>query len=179
MFVRKFLVTVMIFCISVPFALTQEKKDPFDLSATDKNLAELGVPTVPEVEALEQQAKTFYSNENWEKAASALEEYAKKANWLSNIIAAGIEPYYGADYDDRKEYPYSKLKPLIPFETKANDYKKKRNRAMVMQAECLINLGQKDKAVSLLIKALDLINIKNEEWWNRARKQLYLLIEID
>ncbi len=58
------------------------------------------------------------------------------------------------------------------------DYRRKRNIAMVMQADRLVALGEKNKAVSLLVKALDLIDINNEEWWNKARKQLYSLIEM-
>jgi len=179
MYFRVLVTAILILCITSPLLMAQEKQDPFDLSATEEKIKELGLPTVAKVEALEKKAKVLYNSKKWQEAALALEEYAKKTNWLSNLIEAGLEPYYSADYDDKKEYPYSKLTALVPFEKKVNDYRRKRNRAMVMQAECLINLGQNDKAVSLLVRALDLIDINDEVWWNRARRQLYSIIGIE
>jgi len=179
MLIKKFITVAIILLVMSQIAMAKEKKDPFDLSATDKKIEELGVPTASEVRALEEKAKEFYAKMDWKNAVSALEEYAKKANWLSNLISAGMKPFYNADYDKRKKFPYSKLQLLIPLEKEANDYRQKRNRAIVMQAECLVKLGEKGKAVSLLVRALDLIDIKDDEWWNRARKQLYKLIELE
>jgi len=163
----------------VPLTLiAQETKpsDPFDLTATETKMKELGIPTVSLVDEFEQNAKDLFTAGKWREAATALHEYAKQANWLANLISAGLEPYYNASYDDRKFLSYSQLNSLGSFEEKANEYKRKRNRAMVMQVECMVKLGDKEKAVALLVKALDLINVKNDLWWTRARKQFYSLI---
>lgn len=95
------------------------------------------------------------------------------------MISANLDPYYGASYDDRKDYPYAKIKPLIPLETMANEYKKKRNIAFAMHGECLLKTGDKKAAIPLLLKALDLIDIDNEIWWERTRKNLLWIIEVE
>lgn len=171
-------ICIIFMAVNLDAKENNKSADPFDLSSTQKQVDELGVPTVSEVNSLESKAKELYSSGNYSAALPVLEEYAKKANWLANLISAGLEPYYGASYDDRKDFPYSKASKLIPIEATANDYRKKRNRAMVMQAECLIKTGKKEKAVSLLVRALDLIDIENEEWWDKAKMHLYEIIEM-
>ena len=74
---------------------TEVKKDPFDLSVTARQVKELGVPTAAEVAALEAKANELYASEQWKEAAVALDQFARKANWLANLIVAGLEPYYG------------------------------------------------------------------------------------
>lgn len=159
-------------------AQEKEKKDPFDISETTKLAKELGVSTVSEVSMLEGRAKQLFETGDCKAAIEALDQFARKANWLANLIAAGIQPYYGASYDDRKNFSHSKLQALVPIENKANEYKEKRNRAMVMRAECLVKLGQKQEAVALLVGALNLISINDDEWWTRAKNQLFSLIEV-
>jgi len=162
----------------ISFAQEKETKaeDPFDLTEINKKIEEIGVPTVQSVSKLESKSLDLFQAGNWEEALPVLESYAKNANWLSNILAAGLEPYYGASYDTRKDYPYRKLKPLIPLEERANKLRRKRNEAFVMQAECHDELGNKEQAVALYIKALNLISLDNKEWWDRARTGLYDII---
>jgi len=155
------------------------KKDPFDLSATSKQVKDLGIPTVSEVAALESKANDLYAAGEWKEAAAAFDQFARKANWLANLIVAGLQPYYDASYDARKNIGYAKLQPLIPIESKANLYKEKRNHAMVMRAECLAKLGDNPQAISVLVGALDLIDIDDAVWWERGRKQLYALIGVE
>ena len=165
-------------CSYTPAQTAPSVDDPFDLSATDAKVQELGVPTVQSVDQLERRATELYTSEKWNEAESALDEYAKQANWLSNLIAGGLQPYYDASYDDRESFPHARLLKLIPLESLGNQYKEKRNRAMVMRAECFVNLGQTEKAVSLLVGALDLIDIEDEKWWTRATDQLYSIIGV-
>lgn len=161
-------------------AFAEDKKivDPFDLSESASKVEELGLITKPEVDALEDRAKELFNAENCKSAIPVLIEYSKKSNWLANMIAATLDPYYGASYDDRKEYPYDKLKPLIPLESLANDYKKKRNIAFAMQGECLVKTGDSKGAIPVLLKALDLIDIDNDVWWARTRNNLLQVIEV-
>lgn len=162
-------------------AVAQEEMkdvDPFDLSASASKVEELGVITQPEVDSLEDRAKELFNSGNCEEAIPVLVEYTKKSNWLANMIAASLDPYYGASYDDRKGYSYEKLKPLIPLESLANDYKRKRNIAFAMQGECLIKTGDNKGAIPVLLKALDLIDIDNDVWWERTRNNLLEVIQV-
>lgn len=174
--------TLVIVLLLMPLsAVAQDKAsddDPFDISSTTEKVAELDVPTISDVDTLENSAKQLFNAENCTEAIPILEEYAKKANWLANLISSGLDPYYGASYDDRKDYPYIKLKPLIPYESLSNKYKRKRNIAIAMHGECLAKSGDKAKAVSYLVKALDLIHIDNEGWWKRTRENLYEIIGV-
>ena len=161
-------------------AFSEEKKisDPFDLSASQSKVEELGVITKPEVDALEAKAKELFNAGNCKAAIPVLIDYSKKSNWLANMIAATLEPYYGANYDDRKSYSYAKLEPLIPMESMANDYKRKRNIAFAMQGECLVKVGDKKGAIPVLLKALDLIDLDSDVWWERTRNNLLSVIEV-
>lgn len=168
-------------CMLSLFANAEEAKitsDPFDLSASASKIKELGIVTKSEVDKLELRAQELFKAENCKEAVDTIAEYARKANWLANMISANLDPYYTASYDNRKKYDFSKLKPLIPLESMANDYKRKRDRAFVMQGECYLKMGDKEKALPLLLKALDLINLEDDEWWKRARNSLLTIIEV-
>lgn len=172
---------LMLFGFSLSLLYAQDKKevsDPFDISIIKKKIDELGVPTVENVKKLKDNAYSLFNSGQWQKAASALNEYSRNANWIANLITSGLEPYYGASYDDRKNADYDILKPLIPLEKMANDYKRQRNEAMVMEAECYLKIGDNSKAVALLNNALDTINLKNDKLWIRARTNLYNLLGI-
>ena len=161
------------------YAEETKSVDPFDLSASASKVKELGLITKPEVDALEEKAKSLFNAGDCKAAIPVLIDYSKKSNWLANMIQASLDPYYGASYDDRKGYSYAKLKPLIPLETMANDYKKKRNIAFAMQGECLIKVGDEKGAIPLLLKALDLIDIDNDVWWERTRNNLLKVIKVE
>lgn len=168
-----------LFCSGAVFAEEPKNVDPFDLSASSSKVKELGIITKPEVDALETKAKELFNAGKYKAAIPVLIEYSKKANWLANLIQASLDPYYGASYDDRKSYSYAKLKPLIPLESLANSYKKKRNIALAMQGECLLKTGDEKGAVPVLLKALDLIHIDNDVWWERTRNNLLGIIKVD
>ena len=176
---KKFLVLALLLFSAVSFAEESKIVDPFDLSASTSKVNELGVITKPEVDALEVKAKELFNAGNYKAAIPVLIEYSKKANWLANLISANLDPYYGASYDDRKSYSYAKLKPLIPLESLANDYKKKRNIAFAMQGECLLKTGDKKGAIPVLLKALDLISLDNDVWWERTRNNLLKIIKVE
>ena len=163
------------------FALaeTTVSSDPFDLSSSSEKVKELGIVTKPEVDALERKAKELFNAGDCKSVLPILIEYSKKSNWLANLISANLEPYYGAKYDDRKAYPYSKLQSLIPLESLANDYKEKRNIAFAMQGECLLKVGDKVGAVPVLLKTLDLIDLNNDVWWKRTSNNLLSIIQVE
>lgn len=170
---------LLLLLINNVVVLGQQKKtsDPFDLSASEKLTKELGVPSVEDIAKLETKVKSLLDADDCGAAIPVLDEYARKANWLANLISAGIQPYYGASYDEQKHF--ADVYKLASLEQKANEYKAKRNHAMVMQGECFAKLGNKPKATALLVQALDLIDIKDRDWWQKARTSLYSLIGLD
>ena len=114
----------------------------------------------------------LYTNQMWEDAAVAYEEFAQKANWLANLISQCVEPYYSASYDDRKNISYTTLKEYIPYENKANELKEQRNVAYVRIGLCYKNMGNNSQAVTYLHKGLDLLAIDQRVEWNEAASAL-------
>ena len=154
----------------------KKEGDPFDLTAIQKRVEESGVPTPQTVQQLEEKAAVLAHNSKWQEAANAYETYARASNWLANLISAGLDPFYHASYDDRKNY--SIAKGDIQLESLSNSYRKKRDEANVSQAECYMRLNDTRKAVPLLVRALEIMSIKETELWSRARKDLYSLIQV-
>ena len=150
-------------------------QNPFDLTAARELIGDRGLATVEEVASLETEAQTKFESGDFKLAVDALDRYARQANALANLIVRGLQPYYGASYDARKDFSGARL---IPFEKLANDYKAKRNRAMVMQAECFVKLGDKQKASVTFFQALGLIDIDDVPLWERARNGLYALVGV-
>lgn len=157
------------------FAQTETEKkdsDPLDLSRELEKIAEYGVPTVEIVGEIKAKADNLFDAQSWADAITAYEEYAKKANWLANLLSQCVEPYYSASYDDKKNISYTTLKKYIPYERAANNYKKLRNQAYVRIGLCYKSLGNIDKAVAYLYKGLDLVDIKSTTDWSLAVEAL-------
>lgn len=159
-------------------AAQKPDENPFDTSVYQKEISDLGVPTTKDVEDAATKAQQLFESGNYEEALPALEEWARKANWLANIISGALEPFYSASYDARKSFPWSRLNLLTSYERTANRLKSDRNHAMVMQAECLVKLGRTTQAVGIYLKALDLIDIGDWDWWVRALNGLYSIIGV-
>lgn len=89
-----------------------------------------------------------------------------------------MDPYYGASYDDRKSFSPRTLDltDLAKAETQSNSYKGERNRAMLYEGLCYYNLNEYETALPLLIKALDLIEIKDETNWKLGMEALYSIV---
>ncbi len=149
--------------------------DPFDLTGAREKLGKLGIPTQSSVAELESKAKALVAANDCRNAVPALETFARQANTLANLISAGLQPFYGASYDHRRK---TNVGPLVKYESLSNDYKAKRNRAIVLQAECTAKLGQRDQAATLFIHALNLLSVDDTEWWARARTGLYEFIDV-
>lgn len=169
---RKVLLFIVAMTTTVcAFAQTKNAKmenDPLDLSRELEKIAEYGVPTVQLVEQMKIKADNLYQAQSWSDAIVAYEEYAKKANWLANILSQCVEPYYSASYDDKKNIPFVFIKKYIPYETASNNYKNSRNQAYVRIGLCYKHLGNNDKAVAYLYKGLDLVNLDAQNDWIEA-----------
>ena len=143
---------------------TEISGDEFDLSEEQGKVAELGIPTISSVAELKKEADDLYAAKDYKNAATAYAVYAKNANWLANIISGTLEPYYGASYDDRKNWYPKKMEysSLSSAESTANGYKSERNRAMLYEGLCYYYENDYETAIPLLLKALDLIEIDDE-----------------
>ena len=150
--------------------------DPLDLSVELKKIEELGVPTISLVDDMKVKADNLFENQQWEEAAAAYEEYAKKANWLANILSTCLEPYYSATYKKREALSLKRLNQISPFEKKANQYKEERNIAYVKMGICKKNLGDTKTAAALLLRALDILDISQVEYWDMATDALSEII---
>ena len=155
-----------------------ETDSEFDFAAEQKKVDELGIPTVTSVAALKSKADELWESKDYKEAANAYAEYAKQANWLANIISSGLEPYYGASYDDRKGWSPKEMSfsELALAETKSNSYKSERNRAMLYEGLCYFYLDEYELALPLLIKALDIIEISDEKNWQLGMDALYSIV---
>jgi hypothetical protein len=172
---RLIILVGLVFFSTSTFA--EEAIDPFAVSdRTAKEFDELGISTKQDVDALEAEVSALLSGDNCREAIPKLEEYRRRANQLSNLIAQGLEPFYGASLDKRRNF--SGIRKWTKYERQANEYRAKRNQTMVMLAECQIKLGNQKEGVETLWAALDLIDIHNAEWWDRAASLLFQEIGI-
>lgn len=164
---------VILFSLSV---FSQEGS--FDFSKYEEDLDKIGIPTMEKVEQLKEDAETLFNNGEFEKAEKALEDWAYSANFLSNIIQEGLQPFYGALRSEREDFPYTRVSALIPYEGILNDLRQQRNKAYIMRAESLAEIGEKKESIALYREVLNLISLDNWEDWIRATNGLYTLIEI-
>ncbi|PKP51942.1 MAG: hypothetical protein CVT92_11170 [Bacteroidetes bacterium HGW-Bacteroidetes-1] len=179
---RNLFLAILIFCSFNLIAQTTETKkestiDPLDVSIQKEQIEKYGVPTVSAVEAMKTKADALYDSKSWEQAASAYEIYAQHVNWLANLLSQCVEPYYSASYDDRKATSYAKLKPFIPFESKANECKTNRNQSYVKMGLCYKNMGDIKNAVTYLHKGLDLLDVGDIFYWTMAKDAMAELLE--
>ena len=156
--------------------LAQESENPFDVTALREMTGGAGVPDVARVAELESAALAAVDAGDCQVAVVRLDEYARAANALANFVAAGLEPFYNALPDDRRGF--GGVATLLTFETLSNEYKSKRNRAMVMRAECFLRIGDRDQAVENFYQALRILDIDDGEWWTRARTGLYSILGV-
>ena len=149
-------------------------QDPFDL--TDARAA-LGnkLPTVADAARLEQEAGALWGQGQCEAAVDALDRYARAAEALRNAINRMAQPFYGASSQHRKTVPPTQLAPLRAM---AEEYRIKRNKAMVARAECLVKLGQTESAAAEFYQVLGLLSIHETFVWDRARRGLEGLVGV-
>jgi len=173
---------ILILTSCLTFGQTTEIKkeignDPLDVSIQKEQIEKYGVPTIKTVAEMKSKADALYESKSWEQAAAAYEIYAKHVNWLANLLSQCVEPYYSASYDDRKATSYTKLKPFIPFESKANECKTNRNQAYVKMGLCYKNLGDIKNAVTYLHKGLDLLSVDDVVYWTLAKDAMAEILE--
>lgn len=178
------LVLLVVLLVTGLVAAAEGTTDEFDVSADAAKVSELGIPTVSSVAELKSKADSLWKAGDYQAAAEAYSIYAKNANWLANLIAAGCEPFYGGSKDEQSNfYSYYKkisgggfFSTVSNGESKSNSYKSERNRAMAYEALCYYKLGDYVTAVPLLTKALDVIEINQVEYWELCTNALYDIV---
>ena len=169
----------LVLMLSVTTVLAE---DAFDTSADTKQVEELGVPTLASVQKLKSEADALWNQKKYSDAAAAYAIYAKQVNWLANLVSAGLDPYYNASSSDRKGYYPSdttmRTSALAKHEDKANRYKIERNRAIMREGLCYYYLKDYESALPLLLKALDLFSLDDNEVanWKTTMTALYDII---
>ena len=127
--------------------------------------------------------KTFVTKLEIEKmgeptCSNAL-DLSKKSNQLANYYSQMLEPFYNADRDEREEsFDLLRKWDAVKFEGQSNKLISLRNNALVKRAECLFEEGEYDLSVSTVYKALDLININEEDLWKRSIDLMVSIIEL-
>lgn len=172
---KKLLLLLLVFNFGIVHA--QDEVDPLDLTQELEKIEKYGVPTIETVDAMKIKADELYTTESWEQAADAYIAYAENVNYLANLIKSGLEPYYGASYDNKKNISSSMIKKLVPHENKFNNYINSRNEAFTRIAICYYKASNHKKALPYLLKALDYIDIEDTENWVLAMDALYDIIK--
>ena len=158
--------------------IVAEEDGEFDFSKYQEELEEMGILTTDRVEELKDEALLSFESGNFEEAEQKLEEWANASNILSNIIAAGLEPFYGSLRSEREDFGMDKVSALISYESKVNNLRKDRNEAFVMRAEALKEIGRTEESMALFREVLGLIDLENWELWTRAANGLYEIINV-
>ena len=161
-------------------AVAEGTTDEFDVSVDAAKVSELGIPTVSSVAEMKSKADSLWDAGDYQAAAEAYSIYAKNANWLANLIAAGCEPYYGRTANEQERFCSEAkggfYRTVANGEKQSNSYKIERNRAMAYEALCYYKLGDYVTAVPLLTKALDVIEIDEVDYWELCTNALYDIV---
>lgn len=160
-------------------AIPSVAQEVFDYSEYQTEIDRLGIPNEESVQSLRLHAVSLFESEQYLEAVDALDEWARSANWLANIIRQGLEPYYRTPSSSRPRYNSRQLNELVARERLSNHYIGERNLAMVMRAESLLHLGRPDEALAVFSKVLDLLRASEQELWMRATAGLYSIIGLD
>lgn len=167
---------ILLGVVIVAHGAETKKPDPLDITAAQRQIEELGVPTPTIVADLQQKAKGLEAQQKWQEAEQAYALLAKTSNWLANLIGSGLQPFYSASYDDRGAI-LSRERQLVRVEKQSNNYRAIRDEASVCRAECLLKLGDTKTAVAVLTTTLDVLSADDAALWARARKDLYGAIQ--
>lgn len=153
--------------------------NPFDLSdGRDLIGSSSEFPTILELKEIEDKARAAFKTD-CKVAIPLLEQYARQANAMANLVRVGLRPFYNASLDDRKKPSVqSRLDQRSHYEGLSNGYIDARNEAMVMQAECYVKTGDSTQAGLLLYRVLELISAGEVYLWDRARTDLYEIIGV-
>src|SRR5690242_9349109 len=80
-------------------ASTTKQPNPFDLSDAREQIAsDSGLPTILRLKELEDRARAAFKSQDCKVALPLLDQYAKQANVMANLLRSGLQPFYKASY---------------------------------------------------------------------------------
>lgn len=161
--------------ISSTMSSAQEEGNPTDLSRYEIFKAGETIMSLAELRTMEASYQKLVEEKKCSEAIPVIIEFYEAANHVSNLIRRGNEPYYDARRDDQEVVARDRklLAELISAEETFNNLLRKRNRAWVEEAKCLLNEGEKQAAVTRLYRALDYISSDERQLWEEARTLLW------
>ena len=136
------------------------------------------IPTLDDLAVQEATVRDYLAAGDCATALPLLADLSKKTNTVANIVAQGVKPYYQARRDDQKVIAQRPgFSRLVDAERKANALKAKRNEFWFLEARCHVQLGDRDKAIPRLFRALRFIDGRQQEpLWLDARQLLWSTI---
>ena len=166
---------IIVSFLTTPDASTAEESDAIDLSRYEIFSSEETIPTLTDLQDMEDEYKRMIANGNCEDAIPKIIEFYDSANQVSNLVRRGNEPYYDARRDDQEAAARDirLLNELITAEKTFNNLIRQRNRAWVAEAKCLLEKGERREAITRLYRALDYIGVEERELWQEARTLLW------
>lgn len=145
----------------------------FDITA---HIETHGIPSLVKVNQLEKNAEMHFKSKRYAQALQSYSEFVLHANALSLVLTKGMQPYYNASPEDRRGYPYARLKNLLPMEMEAAALQRRRGRGYVMMGHCQRELGRASEAATAYMMGLELIPLADEKLWAEAREGLLSIL---
>ncbi len=174
---------LLLTCILLINTFYGQTKYPLQLSMDSdmikKQIDWYGIPSGNVIRTYSEQSYNAFNEKNWPSAIYSLNYLSRDANFMSILLKSGLKPYYRFVAEKNRlpsEYAQSSknhINELISLYTKIRD------EALIMTVECHINLDEEKLATEKLFKAFDILDVQNDEQWNRALINLHKLLEID
>lgn len=156
------------------------QEDETDISRYKVVGDEGNLPTVTEFASLEDEVRALREDGNCNELTIKAAEAARIANLLANVISQGLEPFYGANSDDRSRISRElgpSLNLLADAETTATNLRLIRNEFWVFEATCLLEMGERDDGMNKMYRALDfIVPLEQQALWDEAREALWATV---
>ena len=143
-----------------------------DLHGVDFIDSELTILNLSDIEELSIQTDSLIDNGRCEEALPSIIKIQESSNVASNILSRGLAPFSRASRDEQRLF-ITITEDMKQAERLAMDMRQTRNRYIVLEAECLIELGESFSALNRLYHALSLITYRERELWEHARALLW------
>lgn len=152
-----------------------QENDETALSHYEIFTDEIEIVPLSELETLEDRYTKLLDGEGCENALPLIVKFSESSNKTANITRQGNKPLYAASREksERVSRNRSLLNELIRAEDTFNDLIRRRNKAWVEEAKCLLELGEKQAAINRLYRALDYIDVTDSSLWSEARFLLW------
>ena len=168
---------LFVFWMALPSPIQAQTSDETDMSRYQVVEEGTGFPMFYELADQEDMARTTFESGDCDEALPLILKYSIGANKMANIIKQGVAPYYDASRDDKADIMRknrTRFEQLVKAENTSNALIYKRNEFWVMEAECLLKIGDREAAINKLYRVLDKTSGSREGYiWDKARDLLW------